>query len=102
MMWFVYILKCEDGSLYTGCTNNPDRRLSEHKNKKGGHYTSSHKVSERVIEKMQRDYAPGPYHPGFDPDKVNPEFFRNQQPPNYQQPNQPKYHFQILDVKSMN
>lgn len=47
-MWFVYILKCEDNSLYTGCTNNPERRLFEHKNGKGGHYTQSHRVLERV------------------------------------------------------
>jgi len=47
-MWFVYILKCEDNSFYTGFTNDPDRRLFEHQNKKGGHYTSSHKVLERV------------------------------------------------------
>lgn len=43
-MWFVYILKCEDNSFYTGVSNNPERRFFEHKNKKGGHYTSSHKV----------------------------------------------------------
>lgn len=47
-MWFVYILKCKDGSFYTGISNNPDRRFLEHKNKKGGHYTSSHGVVERV------------------------------------------------------
>jgi predicted GIY-YIG superfamily endonuclease len=47
-MWFVYILKCEDESLYTGITNDLDRRLLEHKSHKGGHYTSSHKVLERV------------------------------------------------------
>jgi putative endonuclease len=26
----VYILECSDGKLYTGVTNNPDRRLNEH------------------------------------------------------------------------
>lgn len=43
-MWFVYILKCEDGSFYTGATNNLEKRLSEHKNGKGGRYTRSHKI----------------------------------------------------------
>lgn len=47
-MWFVYILKCKDGSLYTGITNDLERRFSEHKNRKGGHYTSSHGVVERL------------------------------------------------------
>lgn len=28
--WYVYILECEDGSLYTGVTKNPKRRLAEH------------------------------------------------------------------------
>lgn len=36
---FVYILKCSDGTLYTGSTNNLDKRLSEHNNKKGANYT---------------------------------------------------------------
>lgn len=43
-MYFVYIIECSDGSLYTGITTNVARRFSEHKNKKGGHYTSSKKV----------------------------------------------------------
>jgi putative endonuclease len=51
-MWFVYILKCEDGSLYTGITNNLDRRFLEHKKRKGGNYTSSHKVLERVYSEQ--------------------------------------------------
>ena len=42
-MWYVYIIICEDNSLYTGYTDNPKRRLTEHKNGKGGHYTSTHK-----------------------------------------------------------
>ncbi len=42
IMWFVYILECEDGSFYTGITDHIQRRFSEHRNGKGGHYTSSH------------------------------------------------------------
>ena len=42
-MWFVYVLLCDDGSLYTGVSNNLEKRFSDHKNGKGGHYTSSHK-----------------------------------------------------------
>lgn len=29
-MWFVYILKCSDETLYTGITTDRERRLSEH------------------------------------------------------------------------
>jgi putative endonuclease len=38
-MWFVYILKCSDDSLYTGCTTDIDRRIDEHNSHKI-HYTS--------------------------------------------------------------
>lgn len=30
------------------------------------------KVAQRVVQILKRDYAPGPYQPGFDPDKVPP------------------------------
>jgi len=29
-MWFVYILKCSDGTYYTGYTSNLDERISRH------------------------------------------------------------------------
>jgi len=35
-MWYVYILECADGSLYTGSTTDIDRRVKEHNAKKGG------------------------------------------------------------------
>lgn len=31
-MWFVYILRCADGDLYTGCTNNLEDRIQRHNN----------------------------------------------------------------------
>lgn len=43
-MYFVYILRCSDNSLYTGITTDVNRRFEEHKNQKGGHYTGSRKV----------------------------------------------------------
>ncbi|MGE5702776.1 MAG: GIY-YIG nuclease family protein [Clostridia bacterium] len=36
---FVYILRCADGSLYTGYTTEPLRRLHEHQQGKGAKYT---------------------------------------------------------------
>jgi len=47
-MYFVYLLQCADNSIYTGITTDLERRFAEHKNKKGGHYTASHKV-EKII-----------------------------------------------------
>ncbi len=40
-MYYVYILQCSDGSLYTGVTTDVDRRLEQHKRGKGGNYTRS-------------------------------------------------------------
>jgi putative endonuclease len=47
-MWFVYILRCEDDSLYTGITTDLERRFREHKSKKGARYTRSHSVVECI------------------------------------------------------
>ena len=35
-MYYVYILRCADDSLYTGLTNNPERRLRQHQRKING------------------------------------------------------------------
>lgn len=43
-MWFVYVLLCQGGTLYTGATSNLKKRFLEHKIGKGGRYTRSHKV----------------------------------------------------------
>ena len=40
-MYFVYILECEDGSLYTGITTDVKRRFKEHQSGVGGHYTKA-------------------------------------------------------------
>ena len=40
-MFFVYILKCKDGSFYTGITNNLKKRLVNHKNGTGSKYVRS-------------------------------------------------------------
>lgn len=39
MTWIVYILECADKSLYTGITNDLERRLEEHNTGKGAKYT---------------------------------------------------------------
>ncbi|MFA6250805.1 MAG: GIY-YIG nuclease family protein [Candidatus Shapirobacteria bacterium] len=31
-MWYVYILKCNNGQIYTGCTSDLKERLERHKN----------------------------------------------------------------------
>ncbi len=49
-MWFVYILKCVDGSLYTGSTNNIEKRFKDHLSGKGARYTKSHKPDSVVYQ----------------------------------------------------
>mgnify|MGYP001581262957 FL=1 len=47
-MYFVYLIQCQDGSIYTGITTDLERRFKEHKGKAGGHYTRAHKV-EKIL-----------------------------------------------------
>ena len=37
-MWYVYMLRCGDDSLYTGISTDPDRRLQRHNAGKGSRY----------------------------------------------------------------
>ena len=41
MEWFVYIIECRDGSLYTGITNDLDKRLAKHNAGVGAKYTAT-------------------------------------------------------------
>lgn len=43
-MYYTYMLRCSDNSIYTGMTNNLENRINEHlsKSKKGAKYTKSH------------------------------------------------------------
>ena len=41
MTWRVYIIECSDGSLYTGITNDLDRRITAHNDGRGAKYTKS-------------------------------------------------------------
>lgn len=38
-MWYIYILECSDGTLYTGITTDVQRRLNQHNLGKGAKYT---------------------------------------------------------------
>lgn len=31
IFWYVYLLKCSDGKIYTGCTSNLEQRMQQHK-----------------------------------------------------------------------
>ena len=40
-MWFVYVVRCSDRSLYTGGTTDAKRRVAEHNDGRGARYTRS-------------------------------------------------------------
>lgn len=58
MPYLVYILRCQDGTLYTGITNNLEKRLATHKNGTGAKYTRSHKPDKIVFTKKFRGKGP--------------------------------------------
>ena len=68
MKAYVYILRCGDGSLYTGWTNDLNRRLRAHQAGRGARYTRAHLPVELVYteefeskeEAMAREYAVKP------------------------------------------
>lgn len=57
--WIVYILLCEDGTLYTGITNDIKKRLQAHLKGKGARYTKSHIPKEIVYQEsfVNRSHA---------------------------------------------
>ncbi|MES2536106.1 MAG: GIY-YIG nuclease family protein [Pseudomonadota bacterium] len=42
MAWFLYLLECEDGSIYTGITVDVEARYAAHAGGKGARYTRAH------------------------------------------------------------
>lgn len=46
--WKLYMLRCGDGTLYTGITTDIDRRLEEHRSGKGAKYTRGRSPLELV------------------------------------------------------
>ena len=55
MSWFVYILRCGDGTLYTGVTDDVQRRLATHRAGKGAKYTRGRGPLELVYTQEQPD-----------------------------------------------
>ena len=56
MSWFLYVVQCSDGTLYTGVTTDIERRLREHNgSKRGAKYTRSRRPVKLVYVKDCRD-----------------------------------------------
>lgn len=56
-MYTVYILRCGDGTLYTGCTNDLPRRLKTHQSGKGAKYTRARLPVELVYQEPAEDHS---------------------------------------------
>ncbi|GFI37872.1 GIY-YIG nuclease family protein [Lachnospiraceae bacterium 50-23] len=64
-MNYTYILKCHDGTLYTGWTNDIEKRIKAHNEGRGAKYTKCRRPVELVYyeefetkeEAMKREYA---------------------------------------------
>ncbi len=55
MAFYVYLLQCNDGSLYCGYTTNLKRRVDEHNHsKKGAKYTHNHRPVQLIYFRMFR------------------------------------------------
>lgn len=50
--WYLYILRCGDGSLYTGITTDVSRRLAAHRRGKGAKYTRGRGPLELVYRQV--------------------------------------------------
>ncbi len=55
MPWYVYILRCGDGTLYTGSTDDVPRRLAAHRSGKGAKYTRGRGPLELVYQEEVPD-----------------------------------------------
>src|SRR5262249_51257190 len=51
--WFVYILRCADGSLYTGITKDKKRRCQQHNDGTASRYTRSRRPTKLVWQEVQ-------------------------------------------------
>lgn len=47
-VWYLYILRCGDGTLYTGITTDVEKRLEAHRAGKGAKYTRGRSPLELV------------------------------------------------------
>lgn len=55
MYYYTYMVRCDDNSIYTGMTNNLEKRISEHITKNGAKYTKSHNVIKLEVAWRSKD-----------------------------------------------
>ena len=55
--WKLYILRCGDGTLYTGITTDVEKRLEQHRTGKGAKYTRGRGPLELVYQETCLDHS---------------------------------------------
>ena len=55
--WYVYILRCGDGTLYTGITDDVSARLEAHRSGKGAKYTRGRRPLELVFREKAESHS---------------------------------------------
>ena len=55
--WYLYILRCGDGTLYTGITTDVEKRLEQHRSGKGAKYTRGRGPLELVYREELEDHS---------------------------------------------
>ena len=53
--WFLYVIECQDGSLYTGIARDPHLRYAEHATGTGARYTRSHPPARLLMVEPHTD-----------------------------------------------
>lgn len=56
-MWYLYILRCRDGSLYTGITTDVEKRFEAHQAGRGAKYTRGRGPLELVYRETCGDHS---------------------------------------------
>ena len=55
--WYLYVLRCADGSLYTGITTDVERRFAVHQSGKGAKYTRGRGPLEIAYQEVCADHS---------------------------------------------
>lgn len=53
--WHVYLVRCSDGSIYTGITDNVEARLKKHNSGRGAKYTAQRRPVTLIHSEVQSD-----------------------------------------------
>jgi putative endonuclease len=55
--WYLYLLRCADGSIYTGISNDVDARVREHNQGKGAKYTAQRRPVFLIYQEQHPDQS---------------------------------------------